>query len=127
MSGIVFDAGALIALERNDRAMWAVLKLAAIRRIEVIVPTTVVAQVWRGTRDQANLARALDQCVHAAFDPLARRVGELCGRTRTTDVCDAHVALVATAGAAPVYTSDPRDLRRLIAACNAGKPTILVC
>ena len=127
MSGIVLDAGALIALERDDRAMWAVLKLAAIRRTAVIVPTTVVAQVWRGTRAQANLARALGQCVSAAFDPLAHQVGALCGRTRTTDVCDAHVALVATAGAEVLYTSDPDDLRRLVAACRAGAPTIVSC
>ncbi len=75
----------------------------------------------------ANLARALDQWVHAAFDPLARRVGELCERARTTDVCDAHVARVAVAGADAVYTSDPGDLRRLIAACEAGKPLIIRC
>lgn len=127
MSGIVLDAGALIALERADRSMWAMLKLAAIRGIDVLVPSTVLAQVWRGTRSQANLARALDQCVLAAFDPLARQVGELCGRTRTTDVCDAHVALVAVAGADVVYTSDPDDLRRLIAACRGRKPTIVTC
>ena len=127
MSGIVLDAGALIALERDDRAMWTVLKLAAIRRTAVVVPTTVVAQIWRGARAQANLARALGHCVEATFDPLARQVGELCGRTRTTDICDAHVALVATSGMEVLYTSDPRDLRRLIAACAGGKPTIVVC
>ena len=107
--------------------MWAVLKLAALRRVEVIVPTTVIAQVWRGTRTQANLARGLAQCRVASFDPLARQVGELCGRTRTTDVCDAHVALVAVGGAALLYTSAPVDLRRLNAACAAGKPHIIGC
>ena len=127
MSGIVLDVGALIALERDDRAMWAVLKLAALRRVEVIVPTTVIAQVWRGTRTQANLARGLAQCREASFDPLARQVGELCGRTRTTDICDAHVALVAVGGADMLYTSDPVDQRRLIAACDAGKPLIIRC
>ncbi len=30
MHRIVLDAGALIALERNDRAVWAALKLAAL-------------------------------------------------------------------------------------------------
>ena len=127
MSGVVLDAGALIALERHDRALWAALKLAAIRNVDVIVPSTVVAQVWRGSHAQANLARALDQCVIAAFDPLARRIGELCGRTKTSDVCDAHVALVAVAGADVLYTSDPTDLRRLIAACHSRTPTIVRC
>ena len=127
MSAIVLDAGALIALERDDRPMWTVLKLAAIRRVDVIVPSTVVAQVWRAARTQARLARALDHCVLGAFDPLARQIGELCGRSRTTDVCDAHVALVAVASADIVYTSDPDDLRRLIAACRGRKPTIVSC
>ena len=93
---IVLDAGALLALERREQRMWTVLKVAARRRDDVLVPSTVVAQVWRGTRRQATLARALDQCIIAAFDVMAREVGLLCGRTRTTDICDAHVALVAT-------------------------------
>ena len=35
---IVLDAGALVALERDDRAMWSVMKLAALRSDEVIAP-----------------------------------------------------------------------------------------
>ena len=127
MSGVVLDAGALVALERNDRAMWAVLKLAARRMTPVIVPCTVVAHAWRGGRGQANLGRALDHCVLAPFDPLARRVGELCGRTRTRDICDAHVALVASAIADTLYTSDPDDLGRLLAACGGRKPVVVRC
>jgi hypothetical protein len=125
MTRIVLDAGALIALERNERPMWSVLKLAALRGDDVIVPSTVVGQVWRGTRQQATLAKALSQCEVAAFDPLARAVGELCGRTRTADICDAHVALVSTEGGDVLYTGDPTDLRRLIAACAGPAPLVL--
>lgn len=124
---IVLDAGALVALERRERRLWAVLKIAARRRDDVVVPSTVVAQVWRGTRRQATLARALDQCVIAAFDVMARDVGLLCGRTRTTDICDAHVALVATRGGDIVYTGDADDLSRLIAACSGPAPVLLSC
>ena len=124
---IVLDAGALIALERREKRLWTVLKLAARRRDDVLVPSTVVAQVWRGTRRQASLARAFDACVIAAFDGMARDVGLLCGRTRTTDICDAHVALVATRGCDVLYTGDPDDLERLIAACSGPAPVILPC
>lgn len=124
---IVLDAGALIALERRDKRLWSVLKLAATRRDDVLVPSTVVAQVWRGTRRQASLARALDQCVITGFDEMARDVGLLCGRTRTTDVCDAHVALVATRSGDLLYTGDPDDLEPLIAACSGAAPVILPC
>lgn len=124
---IVLDAGALIALERREKRLWSVLKLAATRRDEVIVPSTVVAQVWRGTRRQASLARALDHCVIAPFDELARKVGLLCGRTHTTDICDAHVALVATRSGDILYTGDREDLEPLVAACPGPAPVMLPC
>ena len=127
MSRIVLDAGALIALERNDRALWVAVKLAAVRNADVVVPTTALAQVWRGTAAQAQLARALSYCVLAAFDPHARAVGELCGRSRTTDICDAHVAIVAATRADALYTSDPKDMARLLSVYGRRKPAIIRC
>ena len=119
MNVAVLDAGALIALERGDRTVWAALTLRARSGHAVIVPNSALAQAWRGGPRQSLLARALASCEIAPFDPLARRAGELCGRTRTTDVCDAHVALVAAARGDVVYTSDPVDLRRLLRALDA--------
>jgi predicted nucleic acid-binding protein len=127
VSRIVLDAGALIALERNDRAVWAALKLAASSSSDVIVPSAALAQAWRGTASQALLAKALRHCVIASFDALARAVGELCGRTRTTDICDAQVAIVAVTHCDVLYTSDPADMRRLIAALGATMPVIVRC
>ena len=126
MSRVVLDTGALIAMERNDRAVWAALTLAADHRDDVVVPSTVLAQVWRGTPSQARLAQALRLCALASFDSVARAVGELCGKTRTRDICDAHVAIVAASSGGVLYTSDPDDLRRLIAACpGRRRPTIV--
>ncbi|MBI4600897.1 MAG: twitching motility protein PilT [Planctomycetes bacterium] len=127
MSRIVLDSGALIALERNDRALWAALKLAAFESTDVLVPSTALAQVWRGTPAQARLSKALQHCVIASFDAVARPVGELCGRTRTADICDAHVAIVAATRGDVLYTSDPEDMRRLVTACDRGSPTIVPC
>jgi hypothetical protein len=127
VSDVVLDAGALIALERNDRALWATLKLAALTGTDVLVPSTALAQVWRGAPAQAGLARALQHCRVAPFDSITREVGELCGRTRTRDICDAHVALVAAENADAVYTSDPHDLRKLIHACGRRRPAIVRC
>jgi hypothetical protein len=126
----VLDAGALIALERNDRKLWAVLKLAAFEASDVIVPAAALAQVWRGTPSQALLHKALRNCVIASFDAVVRAVGELCGRTKTADVCDAHVAIVAATRGDVLYTSEPGDLRRLIVACRAPGarvPVIVRC
>jgi hypothetical protein len=42
MSAAMLDAGALIALERDDRALWAFVKVCAKRSVDLIVPSTVV-------------------------------------------------------------------------------------
>jgi predicted nucleic acid-binding protein len=121
----VLDTGALIALERNDRSMWLALRALVDRELDILVPTTVVAQCWRATRKQARLHAALDMCTLAAFDPLCRQVGELLGRAKTKDVCDAHVALVAARYGLVVYTSDPGDIGRLLALCSTEPPTVI--
>jgi predicted nucleic acid-binding protein len=127
VSRIVLDAGALIALERNDRTLWAALKLAALRSTDVFVPSTALAQVWRGTARQAQLARALRHCVVSPFDSVAWEVGELCGKTATSDICDAHVAIIAGRQGDVLYTSDPEDLGRLLAALGEGEPVVVCC
>lgn len=56
---IVLDTGALLALERNDRQMWARLKVAAEAELPVLVPVAVVAQAWRGGPRQAVCRQVL--------------------------------------------------------------------
>ena len=107
--------------------MWAALKVAALAKSTVLIPSTALAQVWRGSASQAMLSRALRHCMIASFDSMARTVGELCGRSRTVDLCDAHVALVAATHGDVLYTSDPADLRTLIAACGGKNPVIIRC
>ena len=124
---IVLDAGALIALERNDRVVWAALKLAALESTDVRVPTTVLAQVWRRRPTQARLAAALRYVILASFDAVAREVGELCGLSKTTDICDAHVAIVAARHAGVLYTSDPEDMHRLLSKLRATETVIVRC
>ena len=59
MSGISLDAGALIAIERGDPEVRALLRQAAERGLEVHVVPEVVAQVWRGGSRQARLSAFL--------------------------------------------------------------------
>jgi len=79
-----------------------------------------VAQAWReGGPRQALLARLLSGVHERALDPaISRRVGTLCSATRSTDVVDAHVASLACNGDV-ILTSDPDDLRKLIAGTEA--------
>src|SRR4051812_47745116 len=120
MSVTVLDTAALIALDRNNRRMWSLMAEFAKAEYDVLVPSTVVAQCWRGRAQQANLARALAQCEIVPFDPISKEVGHLCGLARTSDIVDAHVALVAaTHNADSLYTGDPDDLSVLLAKCGA--------
>lgn len=124
MTTLVLDAGALIALDRNDRSTWAMLRVAADASATVAVPAGVIAQAWRDGARQVLLSRALNHCDEIALDGSnARAAGLLCGQTATADVIDATVAIV-TAGLArtddvALLTSDPRDLSHLLTALNA--------
>ncbi len=111
---LVLDAGALIALERNDRRMWARLDAAADASLDVVVPVGALAQVWRGTPNQARLSQALKQTHPGPFDVIARAAGELCHAAGSSDPIDAAVVLNATGTSTVIATSDPNDIRRLV-------------
>jgi hypothetical protein len=122
---IVFDAGALVALDRNDRELWADLRNAAAAGIKVFVPSAALAQAWRGGSRQARLAQALLHVERASFDEVAIAAGELCGRAGTEDVVDASVALVAARpGITHVYTSDEEDIGHLLSILRTKRRVI---
>lgn len=109
---ITYDTGALLAADRNDRAMWARHVAALKRGCLITVPAPVLAQAWRG-RTQARLAQLLAGChVEALMPEQARRVGELAARTRRHDVVDLAVAEGALRRGDVVWTSDPEDIER---------------
>ena len=125
MTALVLDTGALIALDRNDRTVWAMLRNAADDSAQVSVPAGVIAHAWRGGSRQALLSRALTHCDEVPLEgSLARTTGLLCGRAGTADIVDASVALVAAArsqtGPTALITFDPTDLRHLLQTLNAS-------
>lgn len=112
-AGLTLDAGALIAVERGDGRVRALLRGAAVGGHPVVVPAGVLAQVWRGGSRQARVAALLDTVDVVIEDldgPAARAVGVLCGRVGRADVVDGHVALVARQRRHTVVTSDPADI-----------------
>ena len=113
MTALVLDAGALIAVDRGDRKMQRKIQDALNIGEPVRTNANAVAQVWRNGAKQARLAKALRL---ATIEPVTPedgyRAGELLGATRTKDVVDATVALLAESGD-EVYTSDPGDLQLL--------------
>ncbi|MGH2891011.1 MAG: twitching motility protein PilT [Solirubrobacteraceae bacterium] len=114
MSGATFDTGMLVALDRNDREAWVMLRRLVTRGEVPTVPTVVTAQAWRDGRRQVQLARALGECRPEILgDDLARRAGELCRRSGTADIVDAVVIESAGRRKDDVYTGDASDLEHL--------------
>jgi len=108
------DAGALVALERNDRPMWRRWKAAMLAGDIPITHGGVVGQVWRarGPR-QALLAKVLAGIdVRVLDDALGRAAGELLGHAHRSDVIDAALVLLASDGD-HILSSDPDDLATL--------------
>jgi len=117
---LVLDAGALMAVERADREVVALIKRERLAGRAPLTHGAVIGQVWRGgTGRQASLARLLPGLDILALDEaLGRRIGLLLARSKTSDVVDAAVALLARDGD-ELLTSDAGDLRRLVKATGA--------
>ena len=117
--GLVYDTGALIAAEANDRRMWALHTRAMQRGVLPVVPAGCVVEAWRGGR-QPNLARLLDGCeVEALSGEHAKRAGAL--RRTVPDAVgpvDATVAETALRRGGAVVTSDRSDIEQLASAAR---------
>jgi PIN domain len=106
----VLDAGALVAIDRDDQTVHRLLRSPGARRTSC----AVVSQVWRHGAKQARLALALRGIEVVPLDQeVDRRIGELLRDAGTSDVVDGHVALLARPGDR-VVTSDPGDLGHLL-------------
>lgn len=111
---VVLDAGALIAIDRRDRRVGAMLRVAQQERVAIRSSAGVVAQVWRDGARQANLARILSGVDVAALDlSVAKRIGQSLASVDSSDVIDGHVAQLVEPGD-QLLTSDPRDMRELL-------------
>jgi len=121
VKGFVFDAGAFIALERRSSLMISILNEALHGTIEVVLPRTVIAQVWRGTPRQANVDRLVSAGLRrgspVVIDELtadrAREIGVKIGQTSHPDIVDVHVALAAAERGHAVLTSDDADIAKV--------------
>jgi hypothetical protein len=123
---VILDAGAFVAVERRDRRIESMLRVLHKQRVPLWTSAAVVAKVWRNGRKQALLARILlGVGVRALAPGDDTRIGELLAVTRTDDVIDGHVALLAD-DTDRIVTSDPDDLTRLIEARGVDAKVVTV-
>ena len=126
---LVLDAGAFIAVDRNDRSVIARLRVAQLHghelRTSAIADRAGMAQPGRSPGGKqagvARLLRAVD--VRPVDEEMGRDAGALLAKARTDDPIDATVVLVARSGDR-ILTSDPDDVGRL--ASNSGKKLAIV-
>lgn len=115
-SGVTFDAGGLIALDRNDRRILLLIDWANRLDVPITVPATALAQAVRRPERRARLARLLGRSnteVVALERVDATNVGHLLQASGTSDIADAHVVICARRARQAVVSSDRADLQRL--------------
>jgi hypothetical protein len=123
--GLTLDTGALLAWERRDRTVTALIKGARPRGRAITIPTVVIAQAWR--RRPLQMAALLAGCEIEPFsDAHARAVGELLGDAGGSDLVDPAVVLSAARRGDAIVTSDPDDIERLLAAIRKPLPVIRI-
>ncbi len=118
MRPVVYDAGVLIAADRGDRRVWAEHKVRLEAGLVPLVPAPVVAQASRSPR-QVQMRRFLRGCEIVAFDEAeAHRAGALLGKSRSRDVIDASVVVLAIRRRADIASDDRGDIRHLLSAAR---------
>ena len=116
MSGVTYDAGALIAAERGSRSMWRLHRRVLDRGMRPTLPTVVLGQAWRGG-PQARLSRLIHGChIEPLTESQARAAGAALAASGGSDLIDAAVVVTALVRGDLVVTSDPDDLRKIAAA-----------
>ena len=127
MSALIWDAGAMAAVDRADREVIALLRAAERHGLELRTSAMVVAQVWRDRHGrQVNLARLLRGVDVRAVSPGdGRAAGILQAAAGTADAIGATLVLLAAPGDR-ILTSDPGDLTRLAGAAG-NRPVVIAC
>jgi hypothetical protein len=111
---LILDAGALIAIDRDDRRVAGLIELGRRSAASLVTSAPVVGQAWRDGARESRLARALKMLdVRAVGLDDAKDAGALLGRCRSSDVVDALVTLLARPGD-QILTGDVDDLRPLV-------------
>jgi predicted nucleic acid-binding protein len=113
MSGVTFDSGALIAIERRDQPFIQRLERMHQVGIKITVPAVVVAEWWRGGSTRLWNHYMSSFVIEPTAVVLARLAGEAMAAISKATTIDALVMASAALRGDAVYTSDFDDLTRL--------------
>jgi hypothetical protein len=126
--GLVLDVGALIHVEGTPRGrVYGACRDALDAGTPALLPTVVLAQVWRASPRQAPVAMLRRMCRSVSFtEDVAEAVGRLLALSGTADVVDAAVVVAAVSHGCAVLTSDPGDLAKLADAAGVRVPLVVI-
>jgi len=110
---VIIDAGPFIVDGENvNSRLWALIKRGTERGDDLHTTHPILAQVWREPARQANLARAVRLLdTHALDESVA--IGRRLAASGTSDVVDAHLAVVAESLGTFILTGDHDDMSKL--------------
>jgi predicted nucleic acid-binding protein len=112
VTGLTFDTGALIALERRKLRMRQVVERALAKDQTITVPADVVGEWWCGHTDvRDRILESVD--VEPLTVTLAKIAGEALAAVPGSTLVDAIVVASAASRGDIIYTSDVDDLERL--------------
>jgi predicted nucleic acid-binding protein len=111
VTGITFDTGVLIALERRSRRMKEVFERALARDQPITVPADAVGEWWRGRTDlRDKILASVD--IEPLTEALAKVAGEALAAVRGATLVDAVVMASAASRGDVVYSRDVEGLER---------------
>ncbi len=109
MTGVTYDTGMLIALERKRTRAIAIHEWLFESTTCITVPWVVVAEFWRGRTDRREaILRSVD--IEPPSIALAQSAGEALAAVASATLADAIVMASAASRGDVVYTSDFDDL-----------------
>jgi predicted nucleic acid-binding protein len=112
VTGLTFDTGALIALERGRQRMKGVVERALMNDQPITVPTGVIGEWWRGrTNVRDAIIASVD--IEPLTTALAKVAGEALAVVRSATLVDAIVMASAASRGDIVYTGDVHDFEKL--------------
>ena len=112
VSGITFDTGALIGLERHAQRISHRYKTALADGVWVTVPSVVIAEWWHGRTDVRERILGAVR-IEQTDTALMKTAGQAMAVVRGAMIVDTIVMASAARRGDVVYTSDFDDLDRL--------------
>lgn len=123
----VYDAGALVAADKNQWQFIKRHKLLIDAGDRPVLPAPVLAQAWLPGSRHATLHRVVNSCEIISFTKdEAREVARLCRKAKSADVVDGFVVYSALRyDNAAIVTSDVGDIKALLSGEPGEKAVVI--